>query len=123
MQQKRIKYLGINLPKKTKCFPGGTNGKEPTCQCRRCKRQRFDPRVRKIPWKRKWQPTLVFLPGESHGHRSPWGRKRVRHNLVTEQQSVAVHNNSEDVCGLPRWLGGKESDCQCRRYKRLKFNP
>ena len=30
----------------------------------------FDPLVRKIPWRREWQPTLVFLPGESHGQRS-----------------------------------------------------
>ena len=44
------------------------------------------------PWRRKWQPTLVFLPGESHGQRSlvgytPWGRK-VRHNGVTNTQSL-----------------------------------
>ena len=37
-------------------FPGGNNGKELTCQCRRCKRHRFDPWVRKIPWRRAWQP-------------------------------------------------------------------
>ena len=30
----------------------------------------FDPWVRKIPWKKKWQPIPVFLPGESHGQRS-----------------------------------------------------
>ena len=40
----------------------------------------FDPWVRKIPWSRAWQPTPVFLPGESHGQRSlagysPWGHK------------------------------------------------
>ena len=40
----------------------------------------FDPWVRKIPWRREWQPTPVFLPGESHGQRSrvgyrPWGCK------------------------------------------------
>ena len=34
------------------------------------KRHRFDPWVRKTPWRRKWQPTPVFLPGESHGQRS-----------------------------------------------------
>ena len=33
----------------------------------------FDPWVRKIPWGRKWQPTPVFLPGESHGQRSLGG--------------------------------------------------
>ena len=36
-------------------FPGGTGGKEPTCQFRRHKRHRFDPWVGKIPWRRKWQ--------------------------------------------------------------------
>ena len=46
-------------------FPGGTSGKELTCQCRRWKRCRFDPWVGKIPQKRKWQPTPVFLPGGS----------------------------------------------------------
>ena len=58
----------------------GAPGKEPTCQCRRCKRRGFDPWVRKIPWSRKRQATSVFLPGLSHGQRrlvgcSPWGRK------------------------------------------------
>ena len=51
-------------------FPGVANGREPTCQCRRHKRHRFDPWVRKVPWRRAWQPTPVFLPGESHGQRS-----------------------------------------------------
>ena len=51
-------------------FPGGANGKEPTCQCRRYKRLRFDPWVGKIPWRRAWQPIPGFLPGESHGWRS-----------------------------------------------------
>ena len=45
------------------------------------RRPRFDPWVRKMPWRREWQPTLVFLPGEFHGQRSlagscsPWGLK------------------------------------------------
>ena len=50
-----------------KGFSGGTSGKEPICQFKRHKRQWFDPWVGKIPWRRAWQPTLVFLPGESHG--------------------------------------------------------
>ena len=45
----------------------GTRSKEPACQCRRCKRCRFNPWVGKIPWRRAWQPTPGFLPGESHG--------------------------------------------------------
>ena len=51
-------------------FSGGTHGKQSVCQCRRHKRLRFDPWVRKIPWSRKWQPTPVFWPGEFHGQRS-----------------------------------------------------
>ena len=51
-------------------FPDGASGKEPACQCRRHERCRFDPWVGKIPWKRAWQPTPVFLPGEAHGQRS-----------------------------------------------------
>ena len=51
-------------------FPGGASGKEPHCQCRRHKRCAFDPCVGKILWRRAWQPTAVFLPGESHGQRS-----------------------------------------------------
>ena len=51
-------------------FPGGTSGKQPICQCRRLKRAGFDPLVGKTPWSRKWQPTPVFLSGESHGQKS-----------------------------------------------------
>jgi len=50
-------------------FSGGTSGKEPASECRRCRRLGFDLWVGKIPWRRAWQPTLVFLPGESHGQR------------------------------------------------------
>ena len=39
----------------------GISGKEPACQCRRCKRHAFNAWVRKIPCRRKWQPTPVFL--------------------------------------------------------------
>ena len=51
-------------------FPGGTSGKEPACQSRRCRTHGFDAWIGKIPWRRAWQPTLVLLPGESHGQRS-----------------------------------------------------
>ena len=51
-------------------FPGGASGKESACQHRRRKRCRFDPWVRKVPWRMKWQSTPVFLSGESHGQRS-----------------------------------------------------
>ena len=50
-----------------KGFPGGKSGKELACQCTRHK---FNPCVGKMPWRRAWQPTPVFLPEESHGQRS-----------------------------------------------------
>ena len=70
-------------------FPGGASDKEPACQCRRHKRHGFNPWVRKISWRRAWQPTPVFLPGESHGQRSrvgysPWGCKESDTTDVTE---------------------------------------
>ena len=43
-------------------FPGGTSDKEPAHQCKRRKRLGFDPWVGQIPWRRKQQPTPVFLP-------------------------------------------------------------
>ena len=81
--------------------PGDNNnvGASPVAQqairqeCRRHRRLQFDPWVRKIPWRRKWQPTPVFLPGKSHGEKhlagySPWGHKRVGYN---QQQQLEGH--------------------------------
>ena len=48
-------------------FPGDSCGKESACQCRR---GWFNPWIGKISWRRKWQPTPVFLPGKSHGWRN-----------------------------------------------------
>ena len=58
-------------------FPGGSDSKS---ICLQWGRPGFNPWIRKIPWRRKWQPTPVLLPGKSHGRRSlvgysPWGRK------------------------------------------------
>ena len=54
-------------------FPGGTSDKEPACKCRRYKRYRFDPWVGKIPWRRAWLSTPVFLPGEPLGQKNRQG--------------------------------------------------
>ena len=59
-------------------FPGGSGGKESIRL--QCRRPRFSPWVGKIPWRRKWPPTPVFLPGKFHRQRSlvgPWGRKEL----------------------------------------------
>ena len=70
-------------------FPRWLSGKESACLS--CKRLRFSSSVEKIAWRRAWHSTPVFLPGEFHGQRSlagysPWGFKRLGHNLVTKQQ-------------------------------------
>ena len=83
----------------TNGFPGGASGKEPTYQCRRLKRLGFDPWVRRIAWGRAWQPTPIFLPGESHGQRSlagysPWGCKESDTTEATWRARVAVKAQS-----------------------------
>ena len=57
------------------------------------RRLAFDPWVGKILWRRKWQPTPVFLPGEFHGQRSlvghsPWGHKE---SDMTEHMAYNVN--------------------------------
>ena len=93
-------------------FPGGSTGKESACQCRR---RGYDPWVRKIRRSGKWQPTPVFLPGES-----PWteefgglqsiGPQRVRHNLATKQHqrgpdTQPVNAEMTTVVGVVMVLG------------------
>ena len=56
----------------------------------------FDTWVKKIPWRRKWEPTPVFLPRESHGQKSlaiysPWGNKE----LDITEHSIAAQSNSK----------------------------
>ena len=62
------------------------------------------------PGRRKWQPTPVFLSGNSHGQRSLAG-----YSSWGSQESVMTIYTY--TLGLPRWLSGKGSACQCRRYR------
>ena len=71
-------------------LPRWLSGKESAWQCRRLE---FHPWVEKIPWRRKWQPTPVFLPGKCHGQRglvdySLWDRK--------ESDTTGLLNNSNN---------------------------
>ena len=74
----------IKTVTRDKGFPGSASGKDPACQCKRHKRCRFNPWVGKIPWRRAWQSTPVFLPGESPGQRNKESgtteAQRVRHD-------------------------------------------
>ena len=62
------------------------------------KRHGFDPWVEKTPWRRTWQPTAVFLPGESHGQRSlvgysPQGCKEL--DMTDAGQEATVRTGPE----------------------------
>ena len=72
---------------------GDSVGKECPCQCRRHKKLGFNPWVGKIPWRRAWQPTPVFLAGESHGQRSlavHWAAE----SDTTERARVRTHTHT-----------------------------
>ena len=75
-------------------LPCWLSGKEPTCHCRRLG---FNPWVGKIPWRRAWKPTPVFLPGKSHEQRnlmsySPWGLKKSQTHLAIKLQQQSRPN-------------------------------
>ena len=85
-------YVYVHIPRLSRWLCG----KESVCQCRRHKRCRFDPWIRKIPWRRKWQPTPVFLPGKFHGQRSlagysPWSHKE---SDMAEQLNSHTHTHT-----------------------------
>ena len=70
-------------------FPGGSDGKASACSA---EDPGFDPWVRKVRWRRRWQPAPAFLPGKSHAWRSlaghsPWGRKE---SDTTEQLTLLL---------------------------------
>jgi len=70
--------------------------KKSNCQC---KRYSFDSWVGKTPWRRKWQPTPVFLPGKSPGQRNlvgygPWSQKRIGHDLATKYTHTHTHTHT-----------------------------
>ena len=76
------KVTFLPFPSITNAMPRRLSGKASAWQCRRSRRHGFDPWVGKIPWRRKRQPTPVFLLGESQGQRSlagysPWGYKEL----------------------------------------------
>ena len=84
----------------TSRFPGGSVGKEFACD----EGVEFDHWVRKIPWRRAWQPTPAFLPGQFHGQRSlagysPQGHKESDRTEATEQECMHPEGSSEGFMG------------------------
>ena len=72
-------------------FPGGSVVKNLPANAGR---HGFDPWVREIPWRRKWQPTPVLLPGKSHGQRGIWQAPGVAKESDTAKQ---LSNNKQTV--------------------------
>ena len=90
-----LDYLGQSLIRRS--FPGA---KEVTKPCRRHKRYRFNTWVRKIPWRRAWQSTPVFLLVNCHGQRSlegssPWGLKESGMTEVTQRTHSTLFTQNE----------------------------
>ena len=81
----------------SKGFPRSNSGREPACQRRRLKRQRFNPWVGKIPWRRAWQPTPVVLP---------WTRSLVGYSGLQSMGSQRVRHDGSNLAAAPRECGG-----------------
>ena len=95
------------LYKSKRGFPRRLSSKETACQCRR---RSFYPWVRKTPWRRKWQPTPVFLPGEFHGQRSPggyspWDRKE---SDRTERTDMVLSHSVMSYSETP-WIVARQA--------------
>ena len=77
-------------------FPGGVTGNESACNAQDSRDMGSIPESRRFPWRRAWQPTPVFLLGESHGQRSlvgysPRGHKGLDTTEVTEHTCTNIH--------------------------------
>ena len=83
-----------------KGFANGAEVKNPL-QCRSHRRCGFNPWVGKVPWRRKWQPTPVFLLGESHEQRSLMGYKSVQFSSVTQLCPTLWDLMDRSTPGLP----------------------
>ena len=92
-------------------LPGGASGTESACQCRRCKRCGFDPGVGKISWRRKWQPTPVFLLEKLHGQRSVVGYspRGCKESDTTERLSKGDSVTERMCMSIRRQVGGGEN--------------
>ena len=73
-------------------LPWWLSGKESTCQCRR---HGLDPWVKKIPWRRKWQPTPVFLPGNSMDRGARWAHGV--HGVAKESDTTEQLKNNNNL--------------------------
>ena len=113
-KRKRVLRVAFYVPPARPArLPKRPHGKASPCQCRRCK---FGPWVGKIPWRKRWLPIPVLLPGKSYGQRSlvdysPQVRRRVRQDLQTNlswtgQDATIAGGPAFQHCGQLRGLRG-----------------
>ena len=100
---------------------GITSGEESTFQCRRQERHGFYPWAGKIPWRKAWQPTPVFLPGESHGQKA-W--RATVHSITkswTQLSRLSMRALAySEAQILKPWLRNEFSEHAVRRSSHLK---
>ena len=120
--------LGINA--KTRVYPGWLSGKEPSCQRRRRRKRRFDAWVRKISWRRKWQPAPISLdiggtrraivhgvaksqtqlsahtPTHIRNIKDNYYADFLKNQMLTKKYRIGGRNKRgfKGICGFPRWL-------------------
>ena len=112
-------------------FPGGSDGKESPFNAGD---PGSIPGSERIPWRREWLPTPVFLPGEFHGQRSPVGYSPRHHRESDTTEGLTLHFIVEDsqlpsFCHMPFCLfcfalkGGSGSHIMtCRQLPRFRFS-
>ena len=91
-------FILAKIWKKPKCpsgFPGGSDAKESTCNAGDLS---LIPEFGKLPWRRAWQPTPVFLPGECLLAEEPGvlqsiGSQRIRHKKATKHSILSAHQS------------------------------
>ena len=102
-------------------FPGGTSGKEPPYLCSRHKTPEIDPWVRKMVWRRAWQPTPVFLPGESPWTEEPGGLQFMGSQRVGHKGSeLACSQCGKHQCSEVKENGIWKSDTEGPKNKIAK---
>ena len=108
-------------------LPRWLNGKEYACQCRRRRRRGLDSWVGKMPWRRKWHPTPVFLPGESHGQRSlvgysPWGCKELDRTKNSHTQNLCKQLKNTRTTQAFTEKGCGDTTGKTLRFPKVQFN-
>ena len=96
-------------------LPRWCSGKESACQGRGCRKHGFNPWVRTILWRKKWQPTAVFLPKKLHGQRSlagycPWGHKEL--DMTEHRHHYIAYTDGEKEKAAWGVLDGEEPDAK-----------